>query len=92
MRYFYNLMVYLAAPVALLVQLWRGLRDPSYRKGLGERFGFGPALAGPSIWIHAVSVGEVQAAEPLVRRLLARHPQYQLVLTTVTPKIGRAHV
>ncbi len=85
MRLFYNLLVYLAAPFALLLQAWRGLRDPSYREGLGERFGFGPALAGPAIWIHAVSVGEVQAAEPLVRSLLARHPQYPLVLTTVTP-------
>ena len=85
MRFWYNLLIYVAAPVALLMQLWRGLRDPSYRERLGERFGFGPALAGPTIWIHAVSVGEVQAAEPLVRKLLARHPQYTLVLTTVTP-------
>ena len=85
MRLFYNLLVYLAAPFALLLQLWRGLRYPSYREGIGERFGFGPALAGPTIWIHAVSVGEVQAAEPLVRRLLARHPEYTIVLTTVTP-------
>jgi 3-deoxy-D-manno-octulosonic-acid transferase len=84
-RFFYNLLVYLAAPFALLLQLWRGLREPSYREGLGERFGFGPALTGPVIWIHAVSVGEVQAADPLVRRLLARHPRYTVVLTTVTP-------
>lgn len=85
MRLFYNLLVYLAAPVALLMHLWRGLRDPSYRERLGERFGFGPQLAGPTIWIHAVSVGEVQAAEPLVRQLLARHARYTVVLTTVTP-------
>jgi 3-deoxy-D-manno-octulosonic-acid transferase len=85
MHFFYNLLVYLAAPFALLLQLWRSLRDPSYREGLGERFGFGPALAGPTIWIHAVSVGEVQAAEPLVRKLLVRHPKYTVVLTTVTP-------
>ena len=85
MRFFYNLLIYLAAPVALLMHLWRSLRDPSYRERLGERFGFGPEISGPTIWIHAVSVGEVQAAEPLVRKLLARHPQYTLVLTTVTP-------
>jgi 3-deoxy-D-manno-octulosonic-acid transferase len=85
MRLLYNVFVYLAAPFALLLQLWRGLRDPSYRAGLGERFGFGPTLAGPTIWIHAVSVGEVQAAEPLARRLLARYPRYTIVLTTVTP-------
>jgi 3-deoxy-D-manno-octulosonic-acid transferase len=85
MRLFYNLLIYLAAPVALLMHLWRGLRDPSYRERLGERFGFGTQLSGATIWIHAVSVGEVQAAEPLVRNLLARHPRYTIVLTTVTP-------
>ena len=85
MRFIYNLLIYLAAPAALLMHLWRGLRDPSYRERLGERFGFGRALPGPTIWIHAVSVGEVQAAEPLVRYLLARHPRYPLLLTTVTP-------
>ncbi len=67
------------------MHLWRGLRDPSYRERLGERFGFGAALQGDTIWIHAVSVGEVQAAESLVKRLLARHPRYLLLLTTVTP-------
>ncbi len=85
MRAVYNILVYLAAPVALLLHLWRGLRDPSYRERLGERFGLGPALAGPTIWIHAVSVGEMQAAEPLVRRLRAGHPRHRVLLTTVTP-------
>jgi len=79
------LLIYLAAPVVLLTHLWRGLRDPSYRERLGERFGFGPALPGETIWIHAVSVGEVQAAESLVKQLLARHPRHPLLLTTVTP-------
>jgi len=84
-RLLYNVLIYLAAPVALLMHLWRGLRDPSYRERLGERFGFGAQLAGPTIWIHAVSVGEVQAAAPLVQQLLVRHPRHRLLLTTVTP-------
>lgn len=85
MRLVYNTLIYLAAPVALLLQLWRGVHDPSYRRGFSQRLGFGPALPPGSIWVHAVSVGEVQAAEPLVRALLARHPEHTLVLTTVTP-------
>ncbi len=85
MRILYNVLIYLAAPIALLMNLWRGLRDSSYRERLGERFGFGEKLEGKVIWIHAVSVGEVQAAEPLVRQLLERHPGHRLVLTTVTP-------
>src|SRR5688572_22773426 len=85
MYYIYNVLVYLAAPVAILVQLWRGLRDPSYREGLRERFGLGPAIPGATIWIHAVSVGEVQAAQPLITQLQKRHPNYGILLTTVTP-------
>jgi 3-deoxy-D-manno-octulosonic-acid transferase len=85
MRYLYNLLIYVAAPIALLMHLWRGVRDPSYRERLGERFGLGAGLAAGSIWVHAVSVGEVQAAAPLVRALLARYPARRLVLTTVTP-------
>ncbi len=85
MRIIYNVLIYLAAPVALLMHLWRGLRDPSYRERLGERFGFGPTLPRDTIWIHAVSVGEVQAAEALVKQLLVRHPHHPLLLTTVTP-------
>ena len=85
MSWLYNVLIYFAAPFAILVQLWRGLRDPSYRGGLAERFGFGPTVTGPVIWVHAVSVGEVQAAQPLVGELRRRHPAYRVLLTTVTP-------
>jgi 3-deoxy-D-manno-octulosonic-acid transferase len=85
MYYLYNVLIYLAAPFAMLVQLWRGLRDPSYRDGLADRFGFGPTVAGPAIWVHAVSVGEVQAAQSLVAQLRRRYPGYRVLLTTVTP-------
>jgi 3-deoxy-D-manno-octulosonic-acid transferase len=85
MYFIYNILVYLAAPAAVLMHLWRGFRDPSYRERLGERFGLGPAIAGENIWIHAVSVGEVQAAQPLIARLRERHPRYGILLTTVTP-------
>ena len=85
MYYVYNILLYLAAPFAVLVQIWRGLRDPSYRDRLGERFGLGTALPGEIIWIHAVSVGEVQAAQPLITQLQRRYPRYGILLTTVTP-------
>jgi 3-deoxy-D-manno-octulosonic-acid transferase len=85
MRLLYNLLVYIAAPVAFFIQFWRSLRDPSYRERRQERFGFGSHLEGCSIWVHAVSVGEVQAAAPLVRALRERYPDTGLVLTTVTP-------
>jgi 3-deoxy-D-manno-octulosonic-acid transferase len=67
----------------------RAAKDPAYRTHLGERFGLGRRLAVPSIWLHAVSVGEVSAAAALVRALHASHPDVPLVLTTATPT-GRA--
>ena len=86
MRLLYILVAYLLAPVVAGVMLFRGLRDRSYWRDFSQRFGFGPTLTGErSLWVHAVSVGEVQAAAPLVEALLKTYPQLPLVLTTVTP-------
>jgi 3-deoxy-D-manno-octulosonic-acid transferase len=90
MRRLYGLLVHLAVPIAFAVVVLRGLRDRGYWQGLPERFGFGAApRTRPSLWLHAVSLGEVTAAAPLVRALLARYPHTPLVLTTATPT-GRA--
>ena len=66
-----------------------GYWERGYWHFLGERFGLGAALPPGGLWVHAVSVGEVQAAAALVQALRARHPQLPLVLTTTTPT-GRA--
>jgi 3-deoxy-D-manno-octulosonic-acid transferase len=86
LRYLYTLILTLLTPFVLLRLLWRGRRNPGYRRRWGERFGFirPPALRAP-IWVHAVSVGEVQAAAPLIRRLIERYPERGLVVTTTTP-------
>ncbi len=90
MRSFYNLLVRFAAPLAFGVVLLRGLRDRGYWQGLRERFGFGPRPDGArSIWLHAVSLGEVSAAAPIVNGLLAAYPGIPVVVTTSTPT-GRA--
>ncbi|MEO8223770.1 MAG: lipid IV(A) 3-deoxy-D-manno-octulosonic acid transferase [Gammaproteobacteria bacterium] len=86
LRWVYVVVTYLAVPFLLLHLFWRGFSVPGYRRRIPERFGLGmPRLPGASIWVHAVSVGEVQAAAPLVQALLARHPGVPLVLTTMTP-------
>jgi 3-deoxy-D-manno-octulosonic-acid transferase len=91
LRYLYSLLTYLAAPLFSVVLLWRGLRDRSYWRNFGERFGFGPAMATPPIWVHAVSVGEVQASAALVNGLRERYPDIPIVVTTFTPTgAGRA--
>jgi 3-deoxy-D-manno-octulosonic-acid transferase len=66
--------------------LTRGMRHGSYHQRWPERFGVFPApgLSG-SLWVHAVSVGEVNAAEPLIKALKRAYPQAPLVVTTVTP-------
>src|SRR5262245_9573188 len=86
MRFVYIVLAYLLVPIAFGMVVWRGFRDRDYWRNLRQRFGFGPPAAGPrSIWVHAVSVGEVQASAALVRALRARYAHVPLVLTTVTP-------
>lgn len=85
LRLIYNTLICVAAPLALLANRWRGLRDPTYRERLAERFGFTHVRASGAIWIHAVSVGEVQAAATLIRELGKRHPARALIVTTATP-------
>jgi 3-deoxy-D-manno-octulosonic-acid transferase len=92
LRKLYTVLLYLLAPLVLLRLAWRGLRAPDYWRRWPERFAFiEPALGKQVIWIHAVSVGEVQAAVPVVHALLNRHPDYSLLVTTVTPT-GSARV
>ncbi|MGF6118010.1 3-deoxy-D-manno-octulosonic-acid transferase [Janthinobacterium lividum] len=92
MRLLYTLAWWLALPL-VLARLWlRGRQEPGYRQHLGERLGFygrQPAPAMDTIWLHAVSVGETRAAEPLIDALLAAWPACRIVLTHMTPT-GRA--
>jgi 3-deoxy-D-manno-octulosonic-acid transferase len=89
LRLIYSWLIRFAAPFAFAVVLWRGVRDRSYWQGLAERFGRGVALPSSSIWLHAVSLGEMSAAAPLVRALHSRYPQLALAVTAATPA-GRA--
>ncbi len=85
MRLLYLAAIYLAAPVISAMLALRGLRDRSYWRNFGERFGLGPSAAGSPIWVHAVSVGEVQAATALVLALRQRYPETPVLVTTFTP-------
>jgi 3-deoxy-D-manno-octulosonic-acid transferase len=85
LRVLYLLAVYLAAPLVSLLLLWRGLWDKSYRANFRERFGFGSARPPGGVWLHAVSVGEVQACAALVAALHRRHTGVPLTVTTFTP-------
>jgi 3-deoxy-D-manno-octulosonic-acid transferase len=89
-RAIYTLLTWFALPLIVLRLWWRGRKEPRYRLHVAERFGrFTQAPLSGSIWIHAVSVGEMRAAQPLVEGLAARHPQRPVLLTCMTPT-GRA--
>lgn len=89
MRVLYSMLWWVALPLVLL-RLWRrGRKEPAYRKNLGERLGFyrhflngqeRPRL----LWVHAVSVGETRAAEPLIDALLQAYPHHVVLLTHMT--------
>ncbi len=81
----YSLLWWITLPVVMLRLWWRGLREPGYRAHIAERLGhYTDQPAAPLIWLHAVSVGETRAAEPLVRALLTAYPGHQLLLTHMT--------
>jgi len=92
-RGLYTALLHLAMPLALARLWWRGRREPGYRRNIGERFARyqapRPSEADrPLIWLHAVSVGEVRGAAPLVRALREAYPQHA-VLVTCTTAAGR---
>ena len=86
-RLLYTAILYCAAPYFLLRLLRRGLRGSADLRRLGERFGLGGRI-GPErgcVWVHAVSVGEVQAAVPIVKALRSRYPEETILVTSTTP-------
>ena len=91
MRFLYKLLTYLLLIPFAFYWLIKGIGNRSYVDRLSQRFGFGFPRVDGCIWVHAVSVGEVQAAVPLINTLIERFPDQQLVVTTVTPT-GAARV
>ncbi len=84
-RALYSIGWYLATPLVVAYLLWRSWRQPEYRRHWAERWGFVPRAAGPLVWVHAVSVGETRAAQPLVDALRERFPDVRILLTCMTP-------
>lgn len=86
LRIIYTMIFIVALPV-IFYRLWvKDKKVPGYRIRWPERFGIYPAPppGKPIVWIHAVSVGEVVAATPLIRRLLTC-ADIRLMVTTMTP-------
>jgi 3-deoxy-D-manno-octulosonic-acid transferase len=93
LRAIYNALWWLVAPLAVLRLLIRSRKERGYREHIGERFGHTrgrlPEDDAPLIWVHAVSVGETRAAQPLIEALMKARPDARILLTHMTPS-GRA--
>ncbi|KVD08646.1 3-deoxy-D-manno-octulosonic acid transferase [Burkholderia ubonensis] len=93
LRVIYRALWWLVAPLAVVRLVVRSRRERGYREHIGERFGYGPGRASddraPLIWVHAVSVGETRAAQPLIDALMKARPDARILLTHMTPS-GRA--
>ena len=86
MRFIYTVLIHLLLPFVPLRLLWRARRQRGYLENVAERFGiYSGAAEQPVIWLHAVSVGETRAAEPVIRMLRQRHPGHRILLTHMTP-------
>jgi len=83
----YTLLWVLLLPLILLYIYHRGRKDPRYRAHLRERFGFYKKGMPNAVWLHAVSLGEMNAAAPLLQRYLDEGEQ---VVTTHFTPAGRA--
>ena len=85
-RGIYSVLMYLMVPLFVWRLFRRGFNARDYWQRWGERFGYSdqPELM-DSIWVHAVSVGEVQAAVPLIEHFLQQDKAYPVVVTTTTP-------
>lgn len=93
LRFVYRALWWIVAPLAVLRLLIRSRIERGYREHIRERFGLArgrlPEDDAPLIWVHAVSVGETRAAQPLIEALMQARPDARVLLTHMTPS-GRA--
>jgi len=86
----YNLLLIIATVLFFPVILFKLITVPKYRGGMTQKLGrlrksvLQVIKGSRPIWIHAVSVGEVMAAHPLIRELKKKYPHRKLILSTVT--------
>ena len=86
LRGLYSAALYLLVPITVYHLIWRGFRQPAYFQRWPERYArYRDPPRGRALWLHAVSVGEVNAAVPLVNALRRGRPDLRLLVTTITP-------
>ena len=83
-RFIYTLLLYLSLPIAILKLIAKERKSPFKKAKLKNQLGFVTKTTGKVIWVHCVSVGEFNAARPLIDQLLDIYSEHKLVITTTT--------
>jgi len=83
-RFIYTLLLYLSLPIAILKLIAKERKSPFRNTKLKNQLGFVTKTSGKVIWVHCVSVGEFNAARPLIDQILDIYPEHKLVITTTT--------
>ncbi len=85
-RMLYSFLLYSIFPLVIFRLLWRSRSNPAYRQRIGERLGLVQSNHEKAIiWVHAVSVGETIAAQPLIEALIHQYSDHKILVTTTTP-------
>ena len=83
-RFIYTLLLYLSLPIAILKLIAKERKSPFRKDKLKNQLGFVTKTSGKVIWVHCVSVGEFNAARPLIDQILDIYPEHKLAITTTT--------
>ena len=83
-RFIYTLLLYLSLPIAILKLIAKERKSPFRKAKLKNQLGFVTKTSGKVIWVHCVSVGEFNAARPLIDQILNIYPKHKLAITTTT--------
>ena len=83
-RFIYTVLIILSLPFALLRILLRDAKNSNWIRKLKNQLGFLPKISGKVIWLHCVSVGEFNAAKPLIDKIFIKFPLHQIVISTTT--------
>jgi len=87
LRLIYTVLFFILLPGVLFRLYWRGLKIPEYKMRWRERLGVYESRkrVENTVWIHAVSVGEAEAAFPLIKQIQNEFPKQNILVTTTTP-------
>ena len=83
-RFIYTFLIIVSLPFALLRILLKDTKSSSWTRKLKNQLGYVPKTSGKVIWFHCVSVGEFNAAKPLIDKIFVKFPLHQIVITTTT--------